>query len=304
MSASALFLTRFSGRRAGTRESNPSSEESLVPPSSPSALLGPVPPLARSRAVCPRRLAQRQRGPRPLPIRIYTRHAPLRHIQRSGHWHARIPSPAVSCAAPIVPRQSQSRTYEVQDTTASLGARGGPRQSSRPAASHCSVVVVSSRRCPARWLLAAARLRCCAWLMPSVAVAAARANISAGTDLLRYRLHVQAHLPSAWQGPPRAPDSEGLFGEAAVVAARAPSPPPALHHSPCRRRSSEILGPAIAVNPSSSLSSPPDTPALPLQRSLLGIRAKQALPVLSSVGLLNPVGWTQQRAPPRLRRLQ
>ncbi len=69
--------------------------------------------------------------------------------------------------------------------TRPLGARGGPRQSSRPAASHCSVVVVSSRRCPARWLLAAARLRCCAWLMPSVAVAAARANISAGTDLLR-----------------------------------------------------------------------------------------------------------------------
>lgn len=67
--------------------------EPRSPPSSPSALLGPVPSLARSRAVCPRRLAQRQRGPRPLPIRIYTRHAPLRHIQRSGHWHARIPSP-------------------------------------------------------------------------------------------------------------------------------------------------------------------------------------------------------------------
>lgn len=160
--------------------------EPLVhPPLLPLPFLARSPPL-RARALSALVVSRKGKGarvPSPFAFILGTRRFVTSSAPATG-THA-YPPPAVSCAAPIVPRQSQSRTYEVQDTTALLGARGGPRQSSRPAASHCSVVVVSSRRCPARWLLAAARLRCCAWLMPSVAVAAARANISAGTDLLR-----------------------------------------------------------------------------------------------------------------------
>lgn len=119
MSASALFLTRFSGRRAGTRESNPSSEESLVPPPPlPLPFLARSPPL-RARALSALVVSRKGKGarvPSPFAFILGTRRFVTSSAPATG-THA-YPPPAVSCAAPIVPRQSQSRTYEVQDTTA------------------------------------------------------------------------------------------------------------------------------------------------------------------------------------------